>query len=143
MSHKWIVVLALILGAAAVAPAHAALDTACTVTVTATHDGAVVETYTRDFTVARNAPFVDDFSTPTRQKDFSASVAREADGVKVHISYFSDLGTFHAASFDADMLVARKVRTTSGSTGFYLSSNDTPVGGTHRIFYTLTCLLGG
>jgi hypothetical protein len=121
------------------ASAHAALDTACSVSITATHDGAVVETYATDFTVARDAPFIDDFSTPTREKEFRASVTREDDGVKVHISYFSDLGTFHAASFDADMLVAPKPRTTSGGTGFFLSSTDVPVGGTHQIRYTLTC----
>jgi hypothetical protein len=133
----------LILGSTAVlmiaGSAQAALDTACSVSVTATHDGAVVETYGTDFTVAQNVPFFDDFSTPTRQKEFRASVTRENDGVKVHVSYFSDLGTFHAASFDADLLVASKPRTTSGGTGFFLSTNDTPVGGSHQIRYTLTC----
>ncbi|MCA9511424.1 MAG: hypothetical protein R3E88_14725 [Myxococcota bacterium] len=123
----------------AAAPAHAALETSCSVSITATRDGAIVETYGTDFTVARNVPFVDDFSTPTRQKEFTASVTREADGVKVHIGYFSDLGTFHAASFDADMLVAAKARTTSGRTGFFLSSGNTPVNGNHVVAYTLTC----
>ena len=119
--------------------AHAAQGAVCSVAVTATHDGAVVETYATDFTVAPDAPFIDDFSTPTREKEFRARLMREDDGVKVHISYFSDLGAFHAASFDADMLVAAKPRTTSGGTGFFLSSSDVPVGGTHQIRYTLTC----
>lgn len=124
---------------AVAAPAHAALDTACTVSITATHDGAVVETYDTAFTVARDAPFLDDFSTPTRQKEFRASVTRESDGVKVRISYFSDLGTFHAASFAADMLVAKRPRSTAGGSGFFLPSTDTPVGGNHTVQYTLTC----
>ncbi|MCB1745320.1 MAG: hypothetical protein KDK91_33440 [Gammaproteobacteria bacterium] len=119
--------------------AEAALDTACSVSVTATRDGAVVETYTTDFSVARNVPFFDDFSTATRQKEFRASVTRENDGVKVHIAYFSDLGTFHAASFEADMLVALKPRTTSGGNGFFLSSANTPVNGNHEVLYTLMC----
>ena len=140
MKLKSIVAGASILAAAAVSPAHAALDTSCSVSVSATHNNVIVETYTRKFSVSRRTPYFEDLSTRTREKAFGATVVRAADGVRVHISYFSDLGTFHAASFEADMIVARKLRITSGSTGFHLSTNDTPVGGNHRVVYTLTCV---
>lgn len=129
------------------APMHAnAAPTAvvaCTVAVDYVHDGTVAESYRKDFVAEQGVGFVDDFSTPTRQKRFTASVAKDGGDAVVSIDYFSDVGVFHAIGFNARMTIhgGGGIESTSGSNGFFASSGVSPasVAGNHQTSYQLVC----
>ena len=79
-----------------------------------------------------------DFSTPTRQKVFTATLQRDGARSVLSIDYFNDVGTFNAISVDTSvkMLRAGALEATSGRQGFYTS---TGVVGNHITDYTLSC----
>lgn len=118
----------------------------CSVAVDYVYNGVVTEQYRRDFVVAPGVPFVDDFSTATRIKTFTATAAREAGDLVVSMDYFNDVGTFHAIGFASRLSIRErgKLESTSGSNGFFASSGVTPtsVSGNHETNYLLTCRRG-
>jgi len=107
------------------------------------YNGAIAEQYRRDFIVDQGGAFVDDFSTATRQKTFTATVARDAGNLVVSIDYFNDVGVFHAIGFNTSLVIHRGggLESTSGSNAFYASSGVSPgsVSGNHVTNYALTC----
>ena len=120
-------------------PSQAAvLSTSCSVNVSYSLNGSLVEAYSRDFTVAEGATFNDDFSTPTRQKTFSATLQRDGARSVLSIDYFNDVGTFNAISVDTSVRMLRPgaVEATAGRQGYYTS---TGVVGNHITDYTLNC----
>lgn len=128
------------LAAAALAqPAQAAvLSATCTVTVNYSLNNNLVEGYSREFTVAEGATYTHDFSTPTRQKIFSATLQRDGARSVLAIDYFNDVGTFNAISVDTSVKLLRPgaAEATAGRQGFYTS---TGVVGNHITDYTLSC----
>jgi hypothetical protein len=80
--------------------------------------------------------FSDDFSTPIRQKQFSASAARVGGITVVSIDYFNDVGVFVSIGFNTQLNVSRNIESTSGS---HSLSTSLGVVGTHSSNYTLTC----
>lgn len=111
---------------------------ACGVAIDYSLNGGSAESYSRDFVVEPGAPFVDDFSTALRQKQFTASIAREAGNLVVSIDYFNDAGVFHSIGFNTRLTLrnGRGIDTTAGSNTF---STSLGVSGNHRTNYTLTC----
>lgn len=111
----------------------------CSVEVNYVVNGTLTEAYTRDFTVTGHEPFVDDFSTPTREKRFTATLARDAGKLAVSIDYFNDVGVFVAISLDTSVRVrgAGVIESTSGSNTF--SSSQAIPAGNHTTEYTLVC----
>jgi hypothetical protein len=116
-----------------------AVRAACSVTVDYVPNGTVAETYSKDFVVEQGTPFVDDFSTPTRLKTFTATVAREGTGLLIAIDYFNDADVFVAIGFDTKMLMrgGGALESTSGSQTF--SSSQAVPPGNHTTRYTLAC----
>ncbi|MGE0441366.1 MAG: hypothetical protein AB7L66_16670 [Gemmatimonadales bacterium] len=103
--------------------------------------GAVLssQTYQRDFSVAPDAAFFEDFSTATRQRDFRASVAEVGQDAVVTFSYFNDVSVLNSVDFTADLSMAKGVGTgsTTGRSGFHTTA--TGASGHHRTSYSLTC----
>ncbi|MCB1909214.1 MAG: hypothetical protein KDH15_17750 [Rhodocyclaceae bacterium] len=101
-------------------------------------DASKAESYAKTFQLTVRDPFVDDFSTATRQKEFSASLAR-VDGLVVSINYFNDVGTFDAVDFSTSLRI-RGVDVTVSTNGrsVYSNSAATPAGN-HATSYDLTC----
>lgn len=98
-------------------------------------DGAVVrtETYQQEFVVEEGAIFVDDYSTPTREKVFTASLQVDGNDLIVVINWFADVSTFDAVDLDADLTVTgNKPATTSGRHAFFSSA------GRNTTTYTLS-----
>ena len=132
--------LAAALAAATLAlPAQAAVMSAtCTVTVNYSLNNTLVEGYSREFSVAEGATYTHDFSTPTRQKVFTATLLRDGPRSVLSIDYFNDVGTFNAISVDTSVRMLRPgaLEATSGRQGFYTS---TGVVGNHITDYSLSC----
>jgi len=116
---------------------------ACSVAVDYLHDGSPVEQYRKDFVVLQGAPFVDDFSTTLRSKEFTATVVKEAGNLVVSIDHFSDVGVFVAIGFNTSLTLrgGGGLESTSGSHSTYVSSGVSPmiVGGNHTTNYSLNC----
>lgn len=110
----------------------------CSVAIDYSLSGGAPELYRKDFVVEPGASFVDDFSTPLRQKQFTASAAREAGNLVVSIDYFNDVGVFHAVGFNTRLTLrdGRNIDSTAGSNTF---STSIGVPGNHRTNYTLSC----
>ena len=128
-------------------PTHVAaaenIAAACSVAVDYLHNGAVVEQYRKDLLVEQGVVFVDDFSTPTRVKRFTATVARDGGNLLVSVDYFSDVGVFHSVGFTTALTIRGSggLESTSGSNAFDASLAVTPqsVSGNHLTNYGLTC----
>ena len=131
------------IAAAAIGGGRAAgAQLACSAMVTyvfSEQNGTVISTepYQTDFVVSPEADFVDDFSTPTRQKQFRASVARGSGEFVVTMSYFNDVGVFHSIDLTATLTVDKDGGTTSGANTF--STTVAGLNGHHRTDYSLTC----
>lgn len=110
----------------------------CSVAIDHSLSGGTPELYRKDFVVAPGVSFVDDFSTPLRQKQFTASAAREAGNLVVSIDYFNDAGVFHSVGFNTRLTLrdGRNIDSTAGSNTF---STSLGVAGNHRTNYTLSC----
>ena len=109
---------------------------ACSVSVDYLLNRAVVESYRKDFSVSPGQAFSDDFSTAIRQKQFSASAARDGGNTVVSIDYFNDVGVFVSVGFNTQLSMGRNIESTSGS---HSLSTSLGVVGTHSTNYTLTC----
>lgn len=128
---------------ASVATAHAASgngkeSVSCNVAIDYSLNNAVSQSYGRDFVVAIGSGFSEDISTPTRQRDFSATLAREGANLVVTISYFADVGVFDSSSFAAQLKLSgsKNVESTAGSMSHFHVQGTTA---THTTNYTLTC----
>lgn len=97
------------------------------------------ELYENVFFVDVGVPFEDDFSTPTRFKIFTASVAQVRNGTVVTMTYFNDLTTFDSIDFrsQATLLAAQATETASGDYTF--STSRDPASGHYAVNYTLSC----
>lgn len=104
------------------------------------NNDAAAETYQKNFTVdlGPKVTFFDDFSTATRQKEFSASLERIDTKPYVRINYFSDVGVFTAIDVDASLLIrgGTAIQSTSGFQQF-IDTRLTPQ--KHITDYTLSC----
>jgi hypothetical protein len=137
---KWFSVCMTAMGFAL--PTYANADNvtvSCSVAVDYSLDGTtLVENYNKDFVVDAGG-FVDDFSTPTRTKIFTASVARQAGDVVVTIDYFNDVGIFHTIELHTSLTIhGEAVASTSGISQFVMAT-ELPLGGDHATNWTLTC----
>jgi hypothetical protein len=117
----------------------------CSVSVDYLKNGALAESYQKAFTVTPGASFTDDFSTPTRQKLFTASTLLDAGKTVVGINYFNDVGVFDAEEFSTKLTLKKVgvLESTSGShtfsTSTFPSAGGTAVSVSHQIDYSLTC----
>lgn len=114
----------------------------CSVAVDYLHNGNLVEQYRRDFIVEQGVQFVDDFSTPTRFKRFTANVVRTSGDSTVSVDYFSDVGVFHAVGLATQLTIrGGNVETAIGRQDFSASNSTVPasVGGNHTTNYSLSC----
>jgi hypothetical protein len=116
---------------------------ACSVAVDYVYNGTIAEQYRKDFVVNQGVVFVDDFSTPTRDKTFTATVAKDGGNLVVSVDYFSDVGVFHSVGFTTELTIhgGGGLESTSGSNAFDTSLAVTPqsVSGNHVTNYTLSC----
>lgn len=110
---------------------------ACSVNVDYLLNGTLVEAYARDFTVEEGTPFQDDFSTPTREKGFSATVGKSAGKPTVVVNYFNDVGVFTSIMLDTSVVITRPAAT--ASTGRHTFTTSQGVAGNHLTTYTLSC----
>lgn len=133
--HRLLPVAALIL-ACADAGAASGPTLNCNVTVTITGPTTQQDTYTRNFALQQGAAFVDDFSSPTRVRQFDAVMAREASNWVVSINYFNDVGVFDSVGFSSRLTVTSGTTTTSGTTDF---ATSLPNARRYVAAYTLTC----
>ena len=131
------VVLATLAAPMAVNAANPA-TVACSVAVDYTLNGVVLEPYRKAFNLQLGVGFSDDFSTPTRMKTFTATVAREAGHLVVAIDYFNDVGVFNSVGFNTRLSLhdGKGIETTAGSHTF---STSLGVTGNHTTNHTLTC----
>ncbi|MEQ1514059.1 MAG: hypothetical protein ABL934_15435 [Lysobacteraceae bacterium] len=145
MSNTLKAALALLLSgfamqAAAESGPNPANDTmACSVSVEYKRNNVSRLVYTKDFTVAPDAPFSDDFSTATRFRFFDATVAR-VDGIpEVAAVFDADVDVFNAVDFGTVLKVhdESKGETQTGNSSFFTSVPG--AAGSHRTEYTLTC----
>lgn len=135
----------LLMAATPLAPtsAHAASNKGldCSITVTYRHTNAGLlfntETYSRAFSVSDGVPFTEDFSTPTRQKSFSASAATARGATVVSVDFFNDVGVFSAVSFSTQLTVVSDAASNAGSLGYGTSLG---VAGNHDTSYVLSCV---
>ena len=112
---------------------------ACSVSVEYKRNNVSRLVYTKDFTVAPDAPFSDDFSTATRFRFFDATVVR-VDGVpEVAAVFDADVDVFNAVDFGTVLKVKdeSKGETQTGNSSFFTSAPG--AAGSHRTEYTLTC----
>ncbi len=112
---------------------------ACSVSVEYKRNNVSRLVYTKDFTVAPDAPFSDDFSTATRFRFFDATVAR-VDGVpEVAAVFDADVDVFNAVDFGTVLKVKdeSKGETQTGNSSFFTSAAG--AAGSHRTEHTLTC----
>jgi hypothetical protein len=112
---------------------------ACSVSVEYKRNNVSRLVYTKDFTVAPDAPFSDDFSTATRFRFFDATVVR-VDGVpEVAAVFDADVDVFNAVDFGTVLKVKdeSKGETQTGNSSFFTSAAG--AAGSHRTEYTLTC----
>ena len=145
MSNTLKAALALLLSgfamqAAAATGANPANDTmACTVSVEYKRNNVLRLTYTKDFTVAPDAPFSDDFSDAIRFRFFDATVARVNGIPEVAVVFDADVDVFNAVDFGTVLKVKDegKGETQTGNNAFFTSVPG--AAGSHRTNYTLTC----
>ena len=111
----------------------------CNVEIDYLINGALEESYVNGFVISRGETFVDDFSTPTREKRFTATMDRVDGRLVVSIDYFNDVGTFTAISLDTSLRIrgVNVVETTGG--GHTFSSSQAVPAGNHTTNHTLTC----
>lgn len=126
-------------GATPLAALAAPATASCSVEINYSINGALAEPYTNSFVIARGEVFVDDFSTATREKRFTASMDRVDGKLMVMINYFNDVGTFTAIDLDTSLRVrgVGALETTAGSHTF--SSSQAVPAGNHTTDYTLVC----
>lgn len=133
--------LALSINANASEPA----SVSCSVTVDYLKNGVLAESYQKAFIVTPGTAFSDDFSTPARQKLFTASTLLDAGKTVVGINYFNDVGVFDAEEFSTKLTLhkAGVLESTSGShtftTSTFPSTGGTAISVGHQIDYSLTC----
>ncbi len=110
----------------------------CSVAISYVLNGAVRESYQKDFVVAPAAPISDDFSTFTRFKFFDATTRRESGASIVDIGYYSDVGVFNSIDFRTRLTLRddKSTETASGSHTYFVSLG---VAGEHTTNYNLTC----
>lgn len=128
-------------------PAALAADrttVSCSVAIDYLRNGVLVEQYRQDFVAEPDAPYVDDISTSTRFKRFTADVVRQGGETIVTFDWFSDVGVFHSVGVGSQLTLrggGRKEESVSGSQSFSASSGTSPaaVGGNHNTLYTLAC----
>lgn len=111
----------------------------CSVEINYLVNGALVEPYTNSFVIARGETIVDDFSTATREKVFTATMSRIDGKLLVSINYFNDVGVFTAIDLDASVRIrgVGVLETTAGSHTF--SSSQASPAGNHTTEHTLVC----
>ncbi|MCA9187579.1 MAG: hypothetical protein R3E01_29300 [Pirellulaceae bacterium] len=99
-------------------------------------DGTVLrtETYDQDFVVVEGTPFVDDYSTVTREKIFRASASQIGRDAVLSVDWFADVSTFDSADFSTELTLLRNQAQglTSASHTYSTSS------GHARTSYTIT-----
>ena len=117
------------------------IKVSCSVSVDYVLNGVTAQSYQKAFIVQPGVGFVDDFSTPTRFKEFTASTVLDAGKVVVGISYFNDVGVFNTIEFSTKLTLNKKgkAETTSGSHSF-ITTLGVPSQQDHTTNYTLTCL---
>ena len=112
----------------------------CSIDVTYRHTNAgtvfSTQTYSRAFEVSDAAPFIDDFSTPTRAKSFNATAATARGTTVVTADFFNDVGVFSTVAFTTQLTVSSGTATQSGSQSY---ASTLGVAGNHDTFYVLSC----
>jgi hypothetical protein len=143
-SKNWILASLSVASIAIPIYARAASDNlSCSVVIdhTLTQSGTVLatESYQKTFIAQTGVNFVDDFSTNTRTKEFTATTLRQSGKTIVGIGYFNDVGTFNTIQFDTTLTILndQPTETVSGGQSFFTSLS--PLNGEHRTNYTLTC----
>ncbi len=121
--------------------ANEPVKVSCSVTVDYVLNGVLAQTYQKDFIVEPGAGFADDFSTPTRFREFTASTVMDAGKTVVGITYFNDVGVFNSIDFSTKLTLHKKGVTgaTSGSHTF-TTTLGVPSQQQHTTNYTLSCL---
>lgn len=92
------------------------------------------ETYQQIFDVAVGAPFVEDFSTPTREHTFSATATQQGNSVVIEVDYFSDVSALNWVDLNTALALngTQRVEQLTGRHQFGSS-----LSGSYTLAYTL------
>lgn len=130
-------VLAATLTPAAALAADRPRNVACTINVSHSINNGVPQVYTKDFPLIDSTPYLDDFGSSFRFREFSASVRLDAAGkTVVDFSYYNEVTVFEAVEFDSSLTLYNENGTqTNGRQAFYSSR----LGASHRTDWTMSC----
>lgn len=94
------------------------------------------EAYQKEFVLAENDVFFDDFSTRTRFKFFTAAMTKVDGDKTVDINWFADVTVFNSVDFDTSVTLSdgQKSGKSAGRHTLYTSSGATTT------TYSLTCV---
>lgn len=93
------------------------------------------EIYQQTFPLTSNATsFVDDYSTPTRFKEFSASLSEVGGVTEVSIAWFADVSTFDSVDLNTTINLPAKQNSISSQSSQTYSSSP----GHSRTSYSVT-----
>jgi hypothetical protein len=134
------------LAASVLMPAEAAskrqpVSLTCTVDILhefRAQDGTLLstETYQQTFVLAQGANFTDDYSTPTRFKEFSATLTQVGSDSMVSINWFADVSTFNSVDLDTAVVIPDKQKQGTAAGRHRFSSSP----GHDTTTYTLTAV---
>ena len=145
---KFLVASAIVsmLAASVIMPAEAApkrkpASLTCTVDILhefRAQDGTLLstESYQQTFVVAQGTDFVDDYSTPTRFKEFSATLTQVGNDTMVSVNWFADVSTFNSVDLDTAVIIPQNQKNGTAAGRHRFSS--TP--GHDSTTYTLTAV---
>ena len=108
----------------------------CSVEISYAAQGNTIETYHKEFVVAVGAPFVDDFSTATKEHVFTATAVPQGTGSTIEISYFSDTTALSSVDFSTVLSLGNNqmFETASGRQRSYHS-----LSGTTELTHVIVC----
>ncbi|MFO1328428.1 MAG: hypothetical protein U1F56_13790 [Rubrivivax sp.] len=142
--HRLCLPALLALSAATLAPVAQAADNpavGCSVGVDYQRNNVLGHAYRQSFVVDTLTPYVEDFSSATRIREFRATVSRAGSDVVVNIDYYNDVGVFVSVGFTTSLTLrgGGAPQTATGTHNTYVTNLAAGAGGTHTTSYTLTC----
>lgn len=108
----------------------------CTGLITYAPAGGTPEIYPFDVNLVVGEPFIDDFSTPTREHVFSMNAVEDVSAVVFTVNYFSDVSALSWVDLTAGltMKMGQRSEHTSGVQRFWNTTF-----GQYTVSYSLTC----
>jgi len=136
---QWFSVFVAAASLAAPLSARADVAAACSMAVDYLVNANLVEAYRRDFVVQEGVPFVDDFGSVTRLKQFTASVTKAGGNLTVAIDFFADVSALNSTEFNTSLTVRGGGSIESTFSNQTFSTSTASGFSRHATNYTLAC----